>query len=61
MELNYWLIALMVGESMVKYTQKSNYLQNNFKIIQFLTQVEESRLKIILNNIIISWCSSLSL
>jgi hypothetical protein len=51
----------MVGESMVKYTQKNNYLQNSFKIIQFFTQVEESRLKIILNNIIKAWCSSLNL
>jgi hypothetical protein len=31
---------------------KNRHLQNNQKMVQFLTQVEECRLKIILNNII---------
>jgi hypothetical protein len=44
-----------------KIYQKSSYLQSSKKIVQFLTQVEENRLKIILNNIIKTWCSSLSL
>jgi hypothetical protein len=51
----------MVGESMVKYAKKIVISKTIKKIVQFLTQVEESRLKIILNNIIKAWCSSLSL
>jgi hypothetical protein len=44
-----------------KVYKKSSYLQSNQKIVQFLTQAKESILKIILNNIIKPWCSSLSL
>ncbi len=47
-------------ETMVKYTKK-NSLIFKIKMVQFLTQVEESRLKIILVNIIKAWCFSLSL
>ncbi len=44
-----------------KIYKKKSYLQSNQKIVQFFTQVQESRLKIILNNIIKSWCFSLNL
>jgi hypothetical protein len=38
-----------------KANWKNNYFQGNQKMVQFLTQVEESKLKIIENNIIKTW------
>jgi hypothetical protein len=38
-----------------KVNWKNNYFQGNQKMVQFFTQVEESKLKIIANNMIKTW------
>jgi len=44
-----------------KIYKKVRSFQNSWKMVQFLTQVKECRLKIIENNIIKAWCFFLNL
>jgi len=39
-----------------KVDKKKHYPQSSKKMVQFFTKIEESRLKIIENNIIKAWC-----
>jgi hypothetical protein len=51
----------MVGWKHGKIYNKNSSKRIVKKMVQFFTQVDESRLKIIENNIIKAWCFSLSL